>query len=133
MARASLSLCIGLLAGIPAATCHRDPAPRPATPGPIELTSIAQVQDFLTSGRFAGVLDRSDWWSFDANGEFEARIGDEHLSGNWSATESRLSLQNLRVRDGTAEPYTKGDQDLELKWLDGKRNIQIAGLQYRKY
>ena len=108
-----------LLLLFPVAACSSGARP----PGPTPLESADQMTGFLSGARFQRVGDPGQYWSFDADGTFEAVVAGERSSGEWSAGMDRLRLTALA--DGGP------DRELPLRWLDGKLNIEIDGLQYR--
>ena len=114
--------------------CSKPEAQASATsPGPVELDSSGQMHEFLASSRFSSVPDRADWWDFDADGSFEAQLGEERVTGKWNATTSRLELTEVRVAKDGNDPIEAPDRSHALRWLDGKLNIEIDERQYRMY
>ncbi|MEM7163892.1 MAG: hypothetical protein AAF581_00425 [Planctomycetota bacterium] len=110
--------------------CHRMPPP----PGPTPLRSDAQMAGFLSSHQFTtfGPQAESRWWKFREDGTFTADLGrgaaGGELSGHWSATKTQLHLTQLR-RVGAGDVP---DRSLPLLWLDGKINLEIDGVRYRR-
>ncbi|MCA8941999.1 MAG: hypothetical protein KDB80_05505 [Planctomycetes bacterium] len=102
---------------------------RAIRPGPVELTSDAQMCGFLAAGRLSkvGPSDERarDWFEFQADGSFTAMADGDALAGRWIATETELRLADLST--GVE------DRTLPLRWLDGKINVEIDGVQYRRY
>jgi len=91
------------------------------------------MQAFLESRRFRRVEPLGDYLEFAYHGYFEAVIGGEDLSGTWSVGEGDLflTLWTLEDFDGTVGPSTGETLQLPLQCLDGRLNIEVAGLQYR--
>lgn len=128
-----------ILIGLLACSCSEsDGSTKPVSPGPVELRSADHMREFLCSGRFSAVgsdaTRRTSWWEFRENGTFAARLEASHLSGSWTANETELNLTELEVRTGPDGELTEpADRRLRLQWVDGKLNIEIDGVQYRKY
>ncbi len=101
------------------------------TPGPIALTSDGQMQAFLSDNSFERVGESADYWTFDADGSFEARVGGESLRGSWTADRHDLHLRDLTSGDREPGAAALPDRTSSLGWLDGKLNIEIDGVQYR--
>lgn len=119
--------CLGCIAAL--SGCHQMPPP-----GPTPLRSDGQMVAFLVGGAFHGVgAERSDHvWKFREDGSFTAAFGAEQWTGQWRADRQRLLLSEQTRALGGVEAAAP-DRELPLLWLDGKINLEIDGIRYRRH